>query len=181
VRGLNFTREHLLDFALRRFSSVLKWAGVILVLSTLLIDLPLILKNFAPFASLLPETAVLNWTRQARIALAAFCLAGATIQITLTFHGESLFRAVRDHLRFLWKHGWRLAWFLAVAVIHLFFIHVLGESVSRGVGEGTSLWVTWKLCYPWLWGLMVAWLLASWVCLFRQCDTGRTSAPAIRF
>ena len=33
--------------------------------------------------------------------------------------------------------------------------------------------IIWKLLYVTLRGLVTGWLLASWVCLFRQCETGR--------
>ncbi len=50
VRGLSFTHHDLLEFAIRRFSYVMKWAAVVMLLSTLCIDAPLILKNFPLFA-----------------------------------------------------------------------------------------------------------------------------------
>jgi hypothetical protein len=29
---------------------------------------------------------------------------------------------------------------------------------------------------PWLRGILAAWLLAAWVCLFKRCDTGHPAA-----
>jgi lipoprotein-releasing system ATP-binding protein len=37
-----------------------------------------------------------------------------------------------------------------------------------GVGEGTALWVAWGLISPWIAGALGAWLLASWVCVYRR-------------
>jgi hypothetical protein len=31
----------------------------------------------------------------------------------------------------------------------------------------------WKFSFVCLRGVVTGWLLASWVCLFRQCETGR--------
>ncbi len=101
VRGMSFTHHDLLDFAIRRLSYVVKWAGMVMLLSTLCIDLPLILKNFAPFTPWFPEQEILDERlKVARAALATFLLLSATMQITLTFHSESWRKAMRDHLRF---------------------------------------------------------------------------------
>ncbi|HEX8312343.1 MAG TPA: hypothetical protein VF614_13565 [Chthoniobacteraceae bacterium] len=176
VRGLTFTREHLLDFAIRRFSFVVKWAAVIMVLSSVLINAPMILRHFEPFSAWFPEEEIFSDALpKARAALAVFILFGATIQITLTFHSESLRKAMRDHARFVFRNWWPFGWFLVVAALHFYALHVLQLSVARGVGEGTALWVAWMLLFPWLGAYVAGWLLASWVCVFKRCDTGRAA------
>jgi hypothetical protein len=35
--------------------------------------------------------------------------------------------------------------------------------------------IAWKITYVCLRGLITGWLLASWVCLFRQCETARAN------
>ena len=174
VRGLEVTRQHLVDFALRRCSYVMKWAAAVMLLSSVLINAPLILKNFELFAPLLPGEIVLTqWQDWARFGLSVFLVLTATMQITLTFHSESLRKALRDHLHFLARHGWMFLWFLTVALVHLFALHLAGVTVSRGLGEGTALWVAWNLAFPWLAGIVTAWLLAAWVCVFHACESGR--------
>jgi len=174
VRGLEVTRQHLVDFALRRCSYVMKWAAIVMLLSTVLINAPLILKNFAPFAQSLPEEAVLNhWQERARLGLSVFLILTATLQITLAFHGESWRKALCDHAHFLVRNWWQFAWFLAAALVHLFVLHLVGIIASKGLGEGTALWAAWKLVFPWIAGIVTAWLLAAWVCVFHGCDTGR--------
>jgi hypothetical protein len=174
VRGLTFTGQNLLDFAIRRFSYVVRWVALLMLLSTLFIDLPLILKNFAPFESYFPEQVVLDSRlKAARAALAIFILITATMQITLTFHSESWRKALRDHLRFLARNWWPFSWFLLIAAVHFFALQVVHLSIERGVGEGTALWVVWTLLFPWIAALVGGWLLASWVCVFKRCDTGR--------
>ena len=176
VRGLSFTHQHLRDFAVRRFSFVVKWAALVMLLSSLFIEAPLILKNFAPFAQWFPEATLFTaWLQPARAALATFLLLSATMQITLTFHNESWSNAVLDHLRFLARHSWPFAWFLIIAALHLYALHVLNLSVRKGVGEGGALWVLWTLLFPWLAALVSAWLLASWVSLFKRCDSPRAT------
>jgi hypothetical protein len=177
VRGLTFHHADLLDLAIRRFSYVVKWAAIVMALSTLFIDAPLILKNFPAFAVYFPEEEMLA-TRlaQARACLATFLLLTATMQIMLTFHNESWRKAMRDHLRFIFRRWWPFGWFLLLAGIHFFLLHACDLAVRRGVGEGTALWVGWSLFFPWIAGFVAAWLLASWVCVFKRCDTTRADA-----
>src|SRR3954471_12236966 len=46
IKGLSFTEEALFQFAVRRFSYVLKWAGIVILVSTLIVRLPLVLAYF---------------------------------------------------------------------------------------------------------------------------------------
>ncbi len=176
VRGISFTHAHLIDFAIRRLSFVVRWALLVMLLSTLLIHAPLILKNFAPFQTLFPpeEAAFeLRW-KVARGLLTAVLLVFATMQVTLTFHSETLGRAFQDHRRFLIRHGWSLLWFFILAGLHFYLLRVLTSLVQRGLGEGTALGVVWSLIVPWLHGFVAAWLLASWVCFFKSVDIRHT-------
>lgn len=175
VRGISHTPRELFDFALRRFSSVVRWAAVVLLLSSLFIDLPLILKNFAPWARIFPDDPARIDFRLglARSLLTVVLLATSTMQIALTFHGSSVRAALGGHLRFLRRHGWPCAWFLALAALHCHALEVLNRTLQSGLREGTALGLAWQLLFPWLSALVAAWLLASWVCLYRRCDEGR--------
>jgi hypothetical protein len=179
VRGLTFTHRHLLDFAIRRFTIVVHWAVLVMLLSSVLIHLPLVLKNFAPFQSWFSvEEAIVDarW-KIARAVLAGALLIFATMQITLTFHSESLGRAVRDHWRFVRRHWWPFAWLLILAGLHFYLLRVALELIQRGLGDGTSLGIAWSLCAPWLNAVVSGWLLASWVCFYKHSDQGRTPPP----
>ena len=181
VRGLTFTHTHLLDFAIRRCSFVLKWALLVMLLSSLFIDLPLILKNFERFKPWFPDSDVTMVTRQqsARMVLACFLLLGASVQITLIFHSEAVRRALRDHVRFVAHHVWPFGWFVIVAALHLYLVEVAQVLVLRGLGEETAAGVAWSLVVPWLRAIIAAWLLASWVCLFKRCDSHREDAEEL--
>ena len=177
VRGLTFTHAHLVDFSIRRFSSVVKWAGVMLLLSVVFIEMPLILRGFAPFAGWFPEQdAFAHRLAIVRAALSAFALIAATMQITLVFHSESLSAALRDHRDFLREHWWTFTWFVVVAALHVFALHAIQRTVAAGLGEGTAPWIAWTLLFPWIAGLVVAWMLASWVCVYKRCATPAQSA-----
>ena len=175
VRGLRFTTQHLLDFAIRRWSFVMRWAAFVMVASTLLIELPMTLKNIPQFQPWLPDEpdAVVRRLQFGQSVLVALLLIFSTMQITLTFHSESLWKAVRDHVRFLVRHWWEFAWFLIVAALHCYAFQVLQLTLRTALGEGTAIGIAWSLTVPWLGALLAAWLLASWVCLFKQCDSGR--------
>lgn len=177
VRGISFTHHHLIDFAIRRFSFVVRWALLVMVLSTLLIHVPLILKNFPAFQSWFPPDEVgfdFRW-KIARGVITAVLLAFATMQITLTFHSESLRRALHDHWRFVTHHWWPLLWFFILAGMHFYLLHLGVALVQRGFGDGTALGIAWSLVTPWLHGFVGAWLLASWVCFYRHADAARTT------
>ncbi len=46
IKGLSFTEVGLFQFAMRRFAYVLKWAGLVVLISTLIVRLPLLLAYF---------------------------------------------------------------------------------------------------------------------------------------
>ena len=172
VRGLVFTQQHLLDFAIRRFSYVVRWSLLVMLVSSAFLKLPLILINFEAFQSMFPhDPAVLDvrW-KIARGVLTAVLLLFATMQITLTFHSESLSKALHDHLQFLRRHWWSFGWFLTLAALHFYLILVVLHVIQQGLGDGTAVGIVWSLLTPWLNGLVAAWLLASWVCLYKRED-----------
>lgn len=177
VRGIAFDHARLLDFAIRRFAYVVKWAVVVMAVSSVFIDLPLILKNFETFQRwFAADAATVDARLQiARSILAGFLLVFPTMQITLIFHNESLRTALRDHALFLRRNYWLFAWFLIVAGVHFFLFHWLQLACARALGEGTAPRIAWSLLAPWLAGGLGAWLLASWVCLYKYCDRERTA------
>ena len=180
VRGLSFEYEELRRFALRRLSFVLKWAGVVLLLSSAGINLPLLLASFRPVADVAAEAAAVHVVVVARWLLAAILLVFCSMQITLVFHNESLRRAFADHWRLVRLHRWPIAWLLWIAVLHFTLLAALDATLLRGLGERTWPAAFWEsLLYPALWSVLAAWLLASWVCLFRRCATGRPDADQL--
>lgn len=174
VRGVNFTHRHLIDFAIRRFSVVIQWSLVVMVLGTLLINIPLIISNVPPFShyvsnDLLPEKYI---DHTARPVVAAFLVFFASIQIILTFHGESLREGLRDHFRFLAKEFLHVLWFLIVAFASFYLLGAASEAVKTGFGADTAVAMGWSLFYPLPAGFISAWMLASWVCLYKRSGTG---------
>lgn len=171
VRGVDFDPEELLNFAIRRSAAVMKWAVVVLALSGLLIDLPLLAATLPPFSHQpgAAVTAVIGYvTHVARPVLAGFLILFSTLQITLVFHSESLRRALRDHARFLRRNGLSLVWFLAIAMVHFYAFHFADQALKLGLGEATGAGLAWQLTAPLPEALLAAWLLASWVCLFQK-------------
>src|SRR5262249_11978878 len=112
VRGLNFTHRHLIDFAIRRFSFVIKWSLVVMVLGTLLINIPRIMTNVPPFTRYVrPDLLPQGYEDEvARPLFAAILIIFSSVQIILTFHGETLWEAIRDHFRFIRREWWPVAW-----------------------------------------------------------------------
>jgi hypothetical protein len=154
---------------------VVRWAWVVLLLSTIVVDLPLILKNFAPFSAAFDADPLTLDRRNAmaRMFLNGFFLAFASVQITLTFHNESVRRSLSEHAQFMLRHWWPLTWFILLAGLHFYALHLLNALCLQALGEGTAPWVAWSLLFPWLAGFIAAWLLAAWVSFFRRADAGR--------
>jgi hypothetical protein len=179
LRGILWTPVHLMDMAIRRFSFVVKWAAVVLVISSLLIDLPRIAALVFRFDDPLFLDQTLTYTdRVARPLLAFFLIFFSTMQITLTFHSETLRKAFAQHFQFLRRHWWQLFWFLLVAAVHLFALALLNRILLLGFGgESTSAALIWSLARPVIAALIMAWLLSSWVSLYKRCETGRVETP----
>lgn len=175
VRGLHFTPSHLLDFAIRRFSAVMKWTLIVMAMSTVFIYFPLILSNLFPNSVLVSGPNAIHYIDHvARPFLAAFLLFFCTLQITLTFHSESLRRAMKDHFKFWRKNVSPLVWFFAIAFIHFYGFSFFNGILRHGLGEGTAVGILWQLAAPIIEAFIAGWMLASWVCIFRRADTGRS-------
>ena len=69
IKGLSFTEGALFKFAMRRFAYVLKWAGLVVLISTLVVRLPLLLAYFTN----VPD--VLDYLPLERAFMAAIILA----------------------------------------------------------------------------------------------------------
>jgi uncharacterized membrane protein len=175
VRGTAFRKAQLLDFAIRRLSYVMKWAGIVVLLSTLFIHLPLIAIYFPPLSHIVPSDSVISFIdRVSRPIMAVVLIVFASVQITLTFHSESLIKAVRDHVRFALRNFWSLGWFLAIATLHFLLLDALNMTLISGLPEGSPGVIAWQLAFPLLGGLLAGWLLAAWVCEFKRCEAGQT-------
>jgi hypothetical protein len=99
----------------------------------------------------------------------AFC----SVQISLALHNETLIEAMRAHMHFIQRNAGRLVWFLMICGVH-FYCLILCDSILRGaIADRLGALFLWKFSFACLRGLITGWLLASWVCLFRQCEAGR--------
>jgi hypothetical protein len=167
IKGLSFTEEALFQFAVRRFTYVLKWAGVVVLASMLVVRLPLLLAYFIDLPGVLDYQPVARYVMSGLIIL--FC----SVQVSLVLHNESLREAFRAHRQFIQRNAGRFGWFILICAIHYFFLVAFDAIVRGAIGERMAGLVIWKTIYVCLRGLVTGWLLASWVCLFRQCETGR--------
>jgi hypothetical protein len=167
VKGLSFNEEALFRFAVRRFSYVLKWAGIIVCISTLLLRVPLLLAYFMD----VPD--VLDYLPFERAFMCGLIILFASVQISLALHNENLREAFRAHRDFVRRNGGLFGWFLLICALHFFFL-TASDAVMRGaIADRLVALVIWKCIFVLARGLITGWLLASWVCLFRQCETGR--------
>ncbi|MFL6584570.1 MAG: hypothetical protein ACJ8KU_08640, partial [Chthoniobacterales bacterium] len=167
IKGLSFTEPALFQFAMRRFSYVLEWAGVVVIVSTLLVRVPLLLAYFREIPN------VLDWLPLQRAVMGTLLILFCSVQISLVLHNEKLREAIRAHWEFLRRNAGRFGWFLLIAGLQ-FFILVSADAIMRGaIADRTPALLMWKALYVLARAFVTGWLLASWVCLFRQCETAR--------
>ena len=167
IKGLHFREGEILRFAMRRFSFVLKWLGLVVLATTLLLRLPLLIAYFRDVPG------VLDYLPIGRAAIALLLLCFATMQVSLVLHNESLGEAFEAHWLFLREHTWRFVWFLLICGLHFWFLALVDEIIRAAATERPLALIVWKLGYILVRALVTGWLLASWVCLFRQCEIGR--------
>src|SRR4029450_3695025 len=125
IRGLSFEEGGLFRFAMRRFSYVLEWAGIVVAVSTLILRVPLVLAYFIN----IPR--VLDYLHIARVLMSGLIIAFCSVQISLVLHNETLIEAMRDHVHFIRKNAGRLVWFLVICGIH-FYVIIACDGILRG-------------------------------------------------
>ena len=180
VRGMTFDFDRLRRFALRRFVSVGRWAVIILAISTAGINGPLVINLFEPAASQETPAWIERTVSATHWLLAGILVTFCSLQIRLVFHNETLRAACADHFRILRQHGLHISWLVAVAALHFFALAAANGVFSKALGPWTWPAAAWSLLvYPVLWAFLASWLLASWVCLFKRCESGRADADEL--
>lgn len=165
IRGLSFQETELFQFAVRRFSYVLEWAGIVVVISVLLVRAPLVLAYFMN----VPD--VLDYLPMQRAFMSILIILFASMQVSLALHNESLRAAFRAHRQFVRRNAGRFAWFLLICALHFFFLMACDATVRGAVADRLVALACWKCIFVVVRGFVTGWLLASWVCLFRQFET----------
>jgi hypothetical protein len=169
IKGLSFDEVALFKFAMRRFSYVLKWAGIVLFISIVVVRLPLLLAYFMN----LPN--ILDYLPLQRALMSCFIIAFSSVQISLVLHNENLREAIGAHFLFLRRNAVRFGWFLLICGLHFFLLTAADAIVRGGIADRAAALLMWKLIFVVIRGFVTGWLLASWVCLFRQSETGRVN------
>lgn len=169
IKGLSFTEAALFQFAIRRFTYVLKWSGIVILVSTLIVRLPLVLAYFFEVPN------VLDYLPLERYAMSALIILFCSVQISLVLHNESLRAAFAAHWQFVRRNAGRFSWFFMICALHFFMLTACDAIVRSAAEDRAIVIILWKAIYVCARGLVTGWLLASWVCLFRQCETGRAN------
>jgi hypothetical protein len=169
IKGLSFGEEDLFRFAMRRFSYVLEWAGIVVIVSTLIVRVPLLLAYFMDLPG------VLDYLPAERLTMSGLIILFCSVQVSLVLHNESLGAAIRAHWEFVRRNAPRFGWFFLIAAQHFFFLTACDAIIRGAVADRVVALIVWKMIYVCGRGLITGWLLASWVCLFRQCETARAN------
>src|SRR5881396_552801 len=167
IKGVSFEEGELFRFAMRRFSYVLEWAGIVVAVSTLIVRLPLVLAYFTNIPG------VLDYLPIARVLMSGLIIAFCSVQISLALHNETVIDAIPAHFLFVRKNAARLGWFLIICGLHFFAIMICDAIMRSAIADHLGALFLWKFSFAFLRGMVAGWLLASWVCLFRQCESGR--------
>jgi hypothetical protein len=141
----------------------------VVVIGTLLVRMPLLMAYFMNIPN------VLDYLPFQRILMCIVIISFASVQVSLALHNETLGAALRAHFDFLRRNKTRFGWFLLVCAFHFFFIMACDAVVRGAVADRALALLVWKFLFICLRGFITGWLLASWVCLFRQCETGRVA------
>ena len=166
IRGLSFEEGELFRFAMRRFSYVLEWAGIVVLVSTLIVRLPLLLAYFMN----IPD--VLDYLPIERAVMCGLIITFSSVQISLALHNETLRGAIHAHREFIRNNLGRFGWFLLICAIHFFLLTVADAIVRGAIADRLIALFLWKSIFVFVRGFITGWLLASWVCLFRRGETG---------
>jgi hypothetical protein len=166
IRGLSFEEGELFRFAMRRFSYVLEWAGIVVLVSTLIVRLPLLLAYFMN----IPD--VLDYLPFERAFMCGLIVTFCSVQISLALHNETLREAIRAHREFVRNNLTRVGWFLLICALHFFFLTVMDAIVRGAIADRAVAKILWEMIFVLVRGFVTGWLLASWVCLFRRGETG---------
>jgi hypothetical protein len=172
IRGLSFEEGELFRFAMRRFSYVLEWAGIVVLLSMLILRLPLLLAYFTN----IPD--VLDYLPIQRAVMCGLIIAFSSVQISLALHNETLREAFRAHREFIRNNLSRFGWFLLICGVHFFFLTTADAIVRGAIADRAIAMIIWKSIFVLVRGFITGWLLASWVCLFRRGETGHVYQQA---
>jgi hypothetical protein len=172
IKGAHFREGELLRFAIRRFSFVLKWVGIVILASTLLLRVPLLIAYFRELPG------VLDYLPAARTVMSVFIILFAAMQISLVLHNESLAEAFRAHWRFVRRESYRFLWFLLIVGLHYWLLSVADTVIREAAVDRPLALIAWKILYVFARSFVTAWLLASWVLFFRQCEIGSVDREA---
>ncbi len=166
IRGASFEEGELFRFGVRRFSYVLEWSGLVVLISTLLLRVPLLLAYFTN----IPD--VLDYLPIQRVLMSALIITFASVQVSLALHNESLREAITVHFSFMRQHLRRFAWFLLIAALHFVILMGCDALVRAAMADRMAASMIWTVFFVCARGFVTGWLLASWVCLFRQGEKG---------
>src|SRR5881398_419657 len=167
IKGVSFEEGELFRFAMRRFSYVLEWAGIVVAVSTLIVRLPLVLGYFTNIPG------VLDYLPIARVLMSGLIIVFCSVQISLALHNETVIDAIPAHFLFVRHNAGRLGWFLIICGLHFFAIMICDAIMRSAIADHLGAIFLWKFSFAFLRGMVTGWLLASWVCLFRQCENRR--------
>ena len=97
------------------------------------------------------------------------------MQISLVLHNETLGAALRAHWQLLRRESHRMAWFFLICGINFSLVLMLDAAARGAIADRPIAMIVWRSIFVFVRALVIGWLLACWVVLFRQYETGRVA------
>lgn len=172
IRGMTFHSGKWVEVGMRRFVIVTRWMIPVFLVVIVLTHVPLVI------VSVTGQTLLTDiWQRAGILVLALFLIFFSTVEVTLIFHNETVSESFQDQLAFLRRHAAAFAWFLAAASLPLLVFHGGVAWLSNALGVGTVAALALRLLAALPAALLTGWLLASWICFYRNHEPHSTRKP----
>jgi hypothetical protein len=174
IRVIKSDPERVFALALRRTPHVAKWAGFMLLMIAIFVHLPLLVSylwigQFTDFTS----AAVAYVDQTVRPVVAIVLIFFFSVEITLVLHNETLQKALQEHADLIRTRWYMILWYLIVAGFHALAVSWLGQAVLECYPVGSTPYLLWSLLLSLAKAVLGAWLLTTWVCLYRNCRRPR--------
>ena len=143
IKGLSFSEGDLFRFAVRRFSYVLKWAGIVVIVEhahRAAAAAPGLFRRSCP--------DVLDYLPVERFLMSALIIAFCSVQISLVLHNETSARRLpRASGNLFGRNLFRFGWFLLICALHYFFLIACDAIVRGAIADRLVGVIVWKIIY----------------------------------
>ncbi|MGF1656911.1 MAG: hypothetical protein ACFCU3_08040 [Verrucomicrobiales bacterium] len=151
----------LTEQSARRWVASLIWVGPLALLGASLVQGLWLMEMFGVLAEGEAEQLV----PRARAVLSLVVIAGASFQWRLLMLDTPVTKLVAQERVLIRQRGGEVFWFMLVASLHLGLLILLETTVNQSIGDWNLVALLVRLGFALVWGWLLGWLLAAWICL----------------